>query len=88
MTAFSGSIIATVNLVGFLLQLFVTSRVIRLMGVRGALFILPVLALVNYSIIAVAPILAVVRDRQDSREQHRLFDSEHAAAGAVPADLA
>jgi AAA family ATP:ADP antiporter len=60
-TAFSGSIIATVNLVGFLLQLFVTSRVIRLMGVRGALFILPVLALVNYSIIAVAPILAVVR---------------------------
>ena len=31
------------------------------MGVRGALFILPVLALVNYSIIAVAPILAVVR---------------------------
>ena len=60
-TAFSGSIIATVNLVGFLLQLFVTSRVIRLMGVRGALFILPVLALINYSIIAVAPILAVVR---------------------------
>jgi ATP:ADP antiporter, AAA family len=60
-TAFSGSIIATVNLVGFLLQLFVTSRVIRLMGVRGALFILPVLALINYSIIAIAPILAVVR---------------------------
>jgi AAA family ATP:ADP antiporter len=60
-TAFSGRISATVNLVGFLLQLFVTSRVIRLMGVRGALFILPVLALINYSIIAVAPILAVVR---------------------------
>jgi AAA family ATP:ADP antiporter len=31
-TAFSGSIIATVNLVGFLLQLFVTSRVIRFMA--------------------------------------------------------
>jgi ATP:ADP antiporter, AAA family len=60
-TAFSGSIIATVNLVGFLLQLFVTSRVIRYMGVRGALFILPVLALINYSIITVAPLLAVVR---------------------------
>jgi AAA family ATP:ADP antiporter len=61
LTAFSGSISATVNLAGFLLQLFATSRVIRLMGVRGALFILPVIALVNYSIIAVAPILAVVR---------------------------
>lgn len=60
-TAFSGSIGATVNLLGFLLQLFATSRIIRFMGVRGALFILPVLALVNYSIIAVAPILAVVK---------------------------
>ena len=60
-TAFSGSIIATVNLVGFLVQLFVTSRIIRLLGVRGALFILPVLALINYSVMAVAPILAVVR---------------------------
>jgi AAA family ATP:ADP antiporter len=60
-TAFSGSIGATVNLVGFLLQLFVASRVIRFMGVRGALFILPVLALANYSIIAAAPILVVVR---------------------------
>jgi AAA family ATP:ADP antiporter len=60
-TAFSGSIIATVNLVGFLLQLFVTSRVIRYLGVRGALFVLPVLAMINYSIIVVAPILAVVR---------------------------
>jgi AAA family ATP:ADP antiporter len=60
-TAFSGSISATVNLVGFLVQLFITSRVIRFLGVRGALFILPVLALINYSIIAVAPILAVVR---------------------------
>ena len=60
-TAFSGSITAAVNLVGFLLQLVVVSRVIRFMGVRGALFVLPVLALVNYSIIAVAPILAVVR---------------------------
>ena len=60
-TAFSGSISAMVNLIGLLLQLFATSRVIRLMGVRGALFVLPVIALVNYSIIIVAPLLAVVR---------------------------
>ena len=61
MTAFFGSMAATVNLVALVLQLFVTSRVIRYLGVRGALFILPALALINYSIIAVAPILAVVR---------------------------
>jgi AAA family ATP:ADP antiporter len=60
-TAFSGSISAAVNLVGLLLQLFATARVIRVIGVRGALFVLPVIALINYSVIAVAPILAVVR---------------------------
>jgi AAA family ATP:ADP antiporter len=59
--AFYGSYYGLVNLVGFLLQLFVTSRVMRFMGVRGALFILPTLAFVNYSIIAVVPILAIVR---------------------------
>ena len=60
-TAFSGSITAAVNLVGLLLQLFVTARVIRWIGIRGALFVLPVIALINYSLIAVMPILAVVR---------------------------
>jgi AAA family ATP:ADP antiporter len=50
-----------VNLVGLLLQLFATSRIIRVLGVRGALFVLPVIALVNYSIITIAPLLAVVR---------------------------
>jgi len=60
-TAFSGSISAYVNLVGLLLQLFATSRILRLMGVRGALFVLPVIALVNYAIIVAAPLLMVVR---------------------------
>jgi AAA family ATP:ADP antiporter len=60
-TAFSGSITATVNLLGLLLQLFATSRVIQAMGVRGALFVLPAIALTNYSLIVVAPLLAVVR---------------------------
>jgi AAA family ATP:ADP antiporter len=57
---FYGTFFGRVNLLGLLLQLFVTSRLLRHMGVRGALFILPVLALVNYSVIAVAPVLAVV----------------------------
>jgi AAA family ATP:ADP antiporter len=57
---FYGTFFGRVNLLGLLLQLFLTSRLLRFMGVRGALFILPVLALVNYSVIAVAPVLAVV----------------------------
>jgi ATP:ADP antiporter, AAA family len=59
--AFFGSFNAMVSFVGFLLQLFVTSRVFRYMGVRGALFILPIIAVVNYSTIAVVPLLAIVR---------------------------
>ncbi|MEO8070315.1 MAG: Npt1/Npt2 family nucleotide transporter [Acidobacteriota bacterium] len=59
--AFFGSFNANVSLLGFLLQLLVTSRVMRYMGVRGALFILPIIALVNYSVIAVVPLLAIVR---------------------------
>ncbi|NLT68135.1 MAG: MFS transporter [Acidobacteria bacterium] len=49
------------NLLGLVLQAFVTSRVIRYMGVRGALFILPLVALASYSVLALAPLLAVVR---------------------------
>jgi ATP:ADP antiporter, AAA family len=59
--AFYGSFFGGVNLLGLLLQLFATSRLIRHIGVRGALFVLPTLALVSYSVIAVAPLLAVVR---------------------------
>jgi AAA family ATP:ADP antiporter len=58
--AFYGTFFGRVNLLGFLLQLFVTSRLLRAIGVRGALFVLPVIALVNYSVIMVAPVLAVV----------------------------
>ena len=61
MSTFFGSFNANVSLMGFLLQLFVTSRVMRFMGVGGALFVLPLIALMSYSILAVAPVLAIVR---------------------------
>jgi AAA family ATP:ADP antiporter len=59
--AFYGSFYGWVNLAGFLMQLLLASRVMRVLGVRGSLFIMPIVALVNYSMIAVVPILAVVR---------------------------
>ena len=58
---FYGQFFGWLNLVGFVLQLFFASRAIRYLGVRGSLFILPVIALLNYSVIAVVPLLAVVR---------------------------
>ncbi len=57
----SGYLQTWVNVIGFLLQAFVVSRVFRWIGVRGALFVLPLIALGSYSMIAIAPILAVVR---------------------------
>ena len=49
------------NLAGILLQLFVVSRLFKLIGVRGSLFVLPSIALFAYGLVAVVPLLAFVR---------------------------
>lgn len=59
--AFYGEFFGWVNLAGFVLQSFFVSRIFQFMGVRGALFILPVIALMSYSILALVPLLSVVR---------------------------
>jgi ATP:ADP antiporter, AAA family len=59
--AFYGSFFAVVNLLGFLLQTFAVSRIFQFMGVRGALYILPAISLMSYSILAFVPMLGVVR---------------------------
>jgi AAA family ATP:ADP antiporter len=59
--AFYGSFFANVNLLGLLIQMFAVSRILPKTGVRGALFILPSISLVTYSIIGVAPLLGLVR---------------------------
>ena len=46
---------STVNLVGFLLQMFVVSRVFRFLGVGKSLFIHPIVALVGYLMVLRAP---------------------------------
>jgi AAA family ATP:ADP antiporter len=58
---FYGDYFSWVNLLGLLLQTFAVSRIFNFIGVRGALFILPSLALTSYSVMAFAPALAVVR---------------------------
>ena len=57
----AGRIQTWVNLVSFLLQAFVVSRIFKYIGVRGALFILPVIALGGYTMIALMPVFAVVQ---------------------------
>jgi AAA family ATP:ADP antiporter len=58
---FQGTFDSLVNWVSLIAQLFLTSRLIRYLGVRGSLFVMPLIAFVNYSMIAVAPILAIIR---------------------------
>ena len=51
---------STVNLVGFLLQMFVVSRVIKYLGVGKALFIHPIIALSGYLLMLRAPSLTAM----------------------------
>jgi AAA family ATP:ADP antiporter len=50
-----------VNLTGLLVQLFLVSRVLKYFGVRLALLALPLIALGGYTLLAVYPILGVIR---------------------------
>jgi len=58
---FYGDFFFWVNLVGFLFQLFLVSRIFKYIGVRGALFILPCIAMFSYGMLAALPVLAIVR---------------------------
>jgi len=59
--SFYGDFYGWVNLVGLLLQVFVVSRLFKYIGVRGALFVLPLIALGSYSLMAILPVLGVIR---------------------------
>ncbi len=50
--AFYGDFFFWVNLVGFLVQAFLVSRIIKWIGVRGALFVMPIVAFGAYGAIA------------------------------------
>ena len=57
----AGTVQTWVNLLAFLLQALVVSRLFKYIGVRGALFVLPLIALGGYLTIALLPIYAVVQ---------------------------
>jgi AAA family ATP:ADP antiporter len=50
-----------VNLVGALAQTFLVSRIMTRFGVRAALFVLPLIALGGYALLATVPVLAWIR---------------------------
>jgi ATP:ADP antiporter, AAA family len=50
-----------VNALSLTLQAFGVSRIIRHVGIRGSLFFMPILGLISYSVLAVAPVLRIVK---------------------------
>ena len=60
-TAFYGNFYFWVNIVALLLQAFVASRLLKYGGFAAILLILPVIALASYTVMALLPVLAVVK---------------------------
>jgi AAA family ATP:ADP antiporter len=58
---FYGDFFGWVNTVGALVQLFLVSRIMKSLGVRVALFFMPIIAFGGYAVLATAPILGLVR---------------------------
>jgi AAA family ATP:ADP antiporter len=56
-----GAFFAWVNLIGLLIQALLVSRFLKYLGVRGSLFIGPIVSLVTYGVSAAQPVLNVVR---------------------------
>jgi len=59
--AFYAEYFQVVNITGMLLQLFLVSRIVKLIGVHAAVCILPIVAFGSYAVAALLPSLAVVR---------------------------
>jgi ATP:ADP antiporter, AAA family len=60
-TAFYGNFFFWVNIIALLLQSLVASRLLKFGGFAAILLILPVIALVSYTTMALLPILAIVK---------------------------
>lgn len=59
--AFYADFFFWVNLFGAIAQMFLVGRIMKWFGVRVALFVLPLIALGGYGLLATAPILAFIR---------------------------
>ena len=58
---FYASFFQVVNVVSMLVQLFLVSRIVKYLGVRIALLILPIIAFGGYLLVAITPILGLIR---------------------------
>jgi len=58
---FYGTFFSSVNTITLLMQVFLVARVIRWIGVKGAVLVLPVLVLLGYGLVVFIPIFSIIR---------------------------
>jgi ATP:ADP antiporter, AAA family len=56
-----GDYYASLTALQILIQLFLVSRIFRWFGVRGAILVLPLIMIINYGLILIIPVFALVR---------------------------
>lgn len=58
---FYGSFFSVVNLLTLLLQVFLVARILRWIGVGGAILVLPIIAIIGYGMVVFIPIFSIIR---------------------------
>ncbi|MCB1699381.1 MAG: translocase [Pseudomonadales bacterium] len=58
---FYGTFFSLVNLLTLFLQVFLVARVLRWIGVGGAILVLPIVAIIGYGLVVFIPIFSIIR---------------------------
>jgi AAA family ATP:ADP antiporter len=59
--AYYASYFTTVNLAGVIIQLFLTSRIIKYFGARRSILVLPIISVGSYALLGLYPVLSAIR---------------------------
>jgi len=59
--AFYGNFFFVVNMMTLLMQVFLVARIIRWIGIKGAVLVLPVIVLLGYGLVVFIPIFSIIR---------------------------
>ncbi len=79
--AFYGRFFFTVNLLTLVFQVFLVARVIRWIGIRGAILVLPLIAILGYGLVVFVPIFSLfqlVKIMENSTDYSLMNTSRHA----------
>ncbi len=59
--SFYGTFFTAVNLLTFLFQVFAVARIIHWIGIRGAVLVMPIIAIIGYGLVVFIPVFSIIR---------------------------